>query len=723
MFSFINQRRRHLSGMLICLTFLFVMAQLSLFIIHYKVSELIDSLVNSSISQVLFSPVVVWPIVGFIVIQLLAYALLISWIRFMAVSMGELKQLSEDTVYWLGIILWLVACAAILTLNNYYFPDSFFAKALYAFSWLTEKTNQFILVVTVCTLLIGTSFAFINFFMHRRYHFTGIVILVLGFVLSIAALYNPSLSFFTVSETTKTPNVILIGLDSLRPDFTHYFGNSSVHTPHIDQFLQAAVVFPDNYTPLARTFPSWVSVLTAQHPLHNHVRNNLAYAELSLKSDTLAKRFQQAGYETIYATDEKRFSNITKGYGFHRVIGPAMGVDDFILGGLSDFPLSNLLVNLPIGRFLFPYNYANRAAAITYKPDNFLSLVNAGLAHRGTKPLFLAIHFCLSHWPYTWAQDHQPNYFSQPQRYASSIEAVDQQLGQLLQMLKQNGLLKNSVVVLLSDHGTTVGLPGDRFISQQTYVGDPKKLKWIDVSRPSVATKTGNDYRIDTSYGQGSDVLSLKQYRTLLAFKGFGITLPSKQVNERSSLMDVAPTLLDLFHLSPLPNTDGVSLKYYFSNRSEHSSPNRPFFIETGDKVAETETDKIQVEKVIKKRIGIYQVDLSSGLLFLNASAEKSLIENKQRAVIFDQWMLARYPAQVRMHLVPADAQSHRSILKPYTIAPYFVLINLKTGQWTIGLHSSLAKTAPVKKLMQQLYTFYGNEVPGFAAEMANAFT
>ena len=60
-------------------------------------------------------------------------------------------------------------------------------------------------------------------------------------------------------------------------------------------------------------------------------------------------------------TDEKRFS-ITEHYGFDRLVGPGIGVNDFILGGLAIF--LNESFNTSLGRVLFPFNYANRAAAI-----------------------------------------------------------------------------------------------------------------------------------------------------------------------------------------------------------------------------------------------------------------------------------------------------------------------------------------------------------------------
>ena len=98
-----------------------------------------------------------------------------------------------------------------------------------------------------------------------------------------------------------------------------------------------------------------------------------------------------------------------------------------MLGSLSDFPLSNLLVNLSVGRFLFPYNYGNRAAAITYQPDKFLRLVKMGLVNHSHKPVFLAIHLCLTHWPHKWADKGRVESAYLSIQYRRSVNELDKQ--------------------------------------------------------------------------------------------------------------------------------------------------------------------------------------------------------------------------------------------------------------------------------------------------------
>src|SRR3989338_2547958 len=170
------------------------------------------------------------------------------------------------------------------------------------------------------------------------------------------------------AATPEKPNIILIGIDSLRPDFLGFFGYAQI-SPHIDQFLDHATVFSESLTPLARTFPSWVSMLTGVYPKLNTIRTNLGDQSHLQFNTTLPAILRQHGYKTIFATDETRFSNIDQRYCFDETVTPPIGFNDFLLGTLNDFPLSNLVVNTTLGKYLFPHTYANRAVFETYEPN------------------------------------------------------------------------------------------------------------------------------------------------------------------------------------------------------------------------------------------------------------------------------------------------------------------------------------------------------------------
>ena len=209
----------------------------------------------------------------------------------------------------------------------------------------------------------------------------------------------------------------------------------------------------------------------------------------------------------------------------------------------------------------------------------------------------------------------------------------------------------------------------------------------------SVRTSKNKPYTVNTAYGQGTNILSLVQNHVLLAFQHVGGNLPARKINNFASLIDIAPTLLDLLSLPPLVSADGISLRDHFSADKKSS---RTFFMETGDSLSAIETDHIFIEKVIKHEIGIYRINASNGLLTMDPIASQSILKNKQLAVWQGDWMLAHYPASKR----------HKKI-----IPSYFVLANVKTGEWTVGLDSAFAKTGPVDGLRRELKGFYAEEL------------
>src|SRR5262249_27009882 len=148
---------------------------------------------------------------------------------------------------------------------------------------------------------------------------------------------------------------------------------------------------------------------------------------------------------TVFATDETRFSNIDQRYGFDQVITPPIGLNDFLLGTFNDFPLSNLLINTWLGKYLFPHSYANRPVYFTYDPDSFLNLVKPVLGEARNKLLFLAIHFCLPHHPYLWASL-PANEWDVVERYQQSIVRADQQLQDFFCLLQRYHLLDHAIV-------------------------------------------------------------------------------------------------------------------------------------------------------------------------------------------------------------------------------------------------------------------------------------
>ena len=276
------------------------------------------------------------------------------------------------------------------------------------------------------------------------------------------------------------------------------------------------------------------------------------FLKVWLKSQaSIAWILKRDGYDTIYATDDRRFNSIDKEFGFRQVIGPKLGVNDILLGLFNDFPLTNLLINFRIFSWLFPYNYSNRAGFFSYYPQTF----NEKLVHdlepvTPNLPVFLAVHFTLPHWPYAWAEslpEQVSNEFSLEKRdvlYQQSLQRVDQQFKSFFTYLEQHHYFENTLLILISDHGEVLYYPNSRQTNYQNYQGTlPSRFaEYLEKNTATVLNK---------SAGHGSDILSPKQYHNVLAFRVYKngkITTQNSKINARVALIDSAPTILDFLH-------------------------------------------------------------------------------------------------------------------------------------------------------------------------------
>ena len=483
-----------------------------------------------------------------------------------------------------------------------------------------------------------------------------------------------------------SPNIILIGIDSLSPERIN-----AKDTPALAQFLQESVRFTDTISPLARTFPAWSSILTGLYPLHHQARENLHPSQLVKSDASIVWKFRQLGYSTIFGSDDRRFNNLDKEFGFQTIIGPKIGINDFILGGFYDFPLSNLLINTPIGHWLFPYHHMNRASDYVYYPKTFNRAIDNALNQSNPeKPLFLAIHFTLPHWPYVWAKSREnplKDAFDIPAGradYYSAVQAVDKQFAFLLTRLKQHNLLANSLIFVLSDHGEALYEKGSRITTLQNYQG----------KHPStLARYFKNNYvtPLDKSGGHGSDLLSPSQFHCVLGAKIF---LHQKQITSakiiptRVALIDIAPTIYAFMPSisSPTP-FDGISLLSALVGKSVIAE--RPLLLESGL----LPNQHLSMKAAIYYAKRLYHVNPSTHRFELKRSKLNAVNAMKLYGIINKDWLLVLYP----------DKNHYLT-----------VLVQLSTQQWTDDPHSRFAKQAPMHFLLKKLLTFYTTDLGNY---------
>jgi len=431
----------------------------------------------------------------------------------------------------------------------------------------------------------------------------------------------------------------------------------------LDSFLRENIVFGNCYTSIARTFPSWYSILTGQYPVTNGVRLNLQKRKhIRSATDCLGYALKEKGFTTVHFTDEVRFSNITPEEGFDILRHPLTGVKDFVFGSFHDFSLTNVFFNNPLGGLIFPFLRFNRAVYHLYDGRYFINeLVTTLDRLKAGGPFFMAAHLCIGHWPYFHASPREFEYRTgaEPRMalYDSAISILDKQLGRILDHLKAAGLYDNSIIVILSDHG-------------------------------------------ESADGHGSDLRDSEQNRTLLAWKPAGETA-HREIGNLVRTIDIAPTVLDLLGLGTEGRTfDGSSLAPWL--RGREGAPTGPEPANDRSVVMETEFSLdtpggvgLALQSMIEQGINFYEYD-RTGLVTVRDEYYDVLIRRRNRALMTPEWKL------VRDVIVRGNGESVRTSLFDLRSDPLCER-DVKTEQ-----------PAVFQELWERLAHYYGSELaPG----------
>lgn len=379
-------------------------------------------------------------------------------------------------------------------------------------------------------------------------------------------------------------NVIIIGIDSLSESTLN---TASPLIPNIAKLFKTGDYFSNTYTNIGRTFPAWVSILTGNYPSATGALFNLRDLEKLDTSSSIPRDLNALGYKTIYAMDERRFSNIDESLGFDLVIGPKTGLLDFVLQVANDTPLTNIFLQLPVSSELLPFSRINVAAHSSYDARGFIDEIEKNLPRSG--PVFLAVHLESAHFPYKTR--HAPKKDSEDfySQHVNSLIAVDKQIAQLVRMLEKKGYLRNAVVVALADHGESFG------INELSY------------TKNGVAT-------ILNTYGHGTSILSDLQNHIPMGVLKFesGKLKSSDRIEELHSLLDVRQLISDAL-----------------LDRPYQQASSKCIIVETGIRFSSTlDYKKIDPAKIAAESSTYYQIK-ENGQLVLKEEKLRSLVSNK----------------------------------------------------------------------------------------------
>ncbi len=346
------------------------------------------------------------------------------------------------------------------------------------------------------------------------------------------------------SSAPKPPNIVFILADDLGYADVACYGRPDLATPNVDRVAARGVRFLQAYANSAVCSATRVALITGRYQyrvrlgLEEPLVGNPAVG-LDPAHPTLPSLLRKAGYGTTlvgkwHLGTLPKFGPLQSGYDhFYGFRGGA--VDYF--SHVSGADRSDLWDDdVPIQQVGYLTDLLGSRA---------VEVVN-GYAKSG-QPFLLSLHFNAPHWPWEAPGDEAESArLARPgsgglfhydggtqQTYQRMIEAMDRQIGRVVQALEANGLTENTIVVFTSDNG------GERFADTWPFTGRKTELLEGGLRIPLIVS-----WPARISGGRTSDqvAISMDWLPTLLAAAGTSPdpAYPADGMNLLPALVDAA---------------------------------------------------------------------------------------------------------------------------------------------------------------------------------------
>lgn len=298
-------------------------------------------------------------------------------------------------------------------------------------------------------------------------------------------------------------NLILISLDTVRADVAY-----SGKFPTINALRKHGLTFLNTISSSPFTPASHATIFSGLQP-YNHGIRHLFKEKLRPQVITLAQIFKDRGYQC---------GAIVSCPGMHRWYGFSRGFDhyDDEIPKLADG--SDPLLTVDVKK---------RGSALK-RADLVVDRASRWIRDRKDRPFFLFVHFFDAHWPYK-----APKKYAGDNHYEEEVAFADHHLGTFLASITEDGLLKNSSVIAFSDHGEDL---------EGLYPND----------------KGGKKLGHPEEFGHGCLLYDQTQ-KVVLIMKDRDLPKRST-ITQQVRLVDLFPTIADLFKIKIRHTVDGVSL-------------------------------------------------------------------------------------------------------------------------------------------------------------------
>jgi arylsulfatase A-like enzyme len=225
-------------------------------------------------------------------------------------------------------------------------------------------------------------------------------------------------------------NVLLISLDTMRADRLGSYGYAAGRTPNLDALAARGTRFEQAMSVAALTLPAHASLMTGTFPSFHGIRDNGGFY-MEEGQTTLAEALREQGYRT---------GAFVGAFVLDARWGLNQGFEEYF----DEFDLSD----------------ANGTGmdSIQRRGDAVVDRSLTWLGEHADQPFFAWVHLYDAHTPYAAPEPFRSQFPATTSgAYDAEVAFTDAQVGRMLQHLEDKDLAESTIVVVIGDHGESLG--------------------------------------------------------------------------------------------------------------------------------------------------------------------------------------------------------------------------------------------------------------------------
>ncbi|MGA1791794.1 MAG: sulfatase [bacterium] len=294
--------------------------------------------------------------------------------------------------------------------------------------------------------------------MHHKSTMKIMIKKCLIFLLTIFFLYG--CKNYIKSTFRDRPNIIIISVDTLRPDHLGCYGYKKDTSPNVDQFAEESLLFEKCFSHASFTGPSCASLLSGFLPHETKVILN--YSIVQVDVPMLAEILKDSGFKTYGAVSNfilRKKQGFEQGFDMYdSQMDEAVLNEKYIYERIAEKTTDcviRLLKQHTGGPFFLWVHYQDPHGPYTpqapynamfhdLKDDPFDLEFNDTTSGKGGIPSYQKLQ-----------ENHDYHYYVA--QYDGEIRYFDEHFGRLVAFLKEIHQYDNSIIILTADHGEALG--------------------------------------------------------------------------------------------------------------------------------------------------------------------------------------------------------------------------------------------------------------------------